>query len=225
MSTAAISAAASHDQRFSWDTHCGGDFDLVDYVFGRASVSRRLPGGARQRVPSVRSRIRATTSSKSSLSGRARTRPRSRASSTTSRGISAIGRSAIAVAENVAGSARAAPIRADVRRPSTESAKPARCVAARLRGLHVDRRISTSRRATASTARSACTAAATANLSASTRAIAGREHQARRARRSRRPPARPGRRHGAVCRLRARHRRRPARPPARSWAFAGFAAA
>ena len=43
------------DERFSWDTHCGGSFDLVDYVGGRVTVTRRLPGGARQRVPAVRS--------------------------------------------------------------------------------------------------------------------------------------------------------------------------
>jgi hypothetical protein len=29
---------AALDQRFSWDTHFGGSFDLVDYVFGRAAV-------------------------------------------------------------------------------------------------------------------------------------------------------------------------------------------
>lgn len=34
-----LSAAklAHPDERFSWDTHWGGDFDLVDYVYGRAS--------------------------------------------------------------------------------------------------------------------------------------------------------------------------------------------
>jgi hypothetical protein len=34
MSAAALGHA---DQRFSWDTHWAGDFDLVDYVFGRAT--------------------------------------------------------------------------------------------------------------------------------------------------------------------------------------------
>jgi hypothetical protein len=29
---------AALDQRFSWDSHFGGSFDLVDYVFGRAAV-------------------------------------------------------------------------------------------------------------------------------------------------------------------------------------------
>jgi hypothetical protein len=29
---------ASVDQRFSWDSHFGGSFDLIDYVYGRATV-------------------------------------------------------------------------------------------------------------------------------------------------------------------------------------------
>jgi hypothetical protein len=29
---------AIHDPRFSWDTHFGGEVDMVDYVYGRASV-------------------------------------------------------------------------------------------------------------------------------------------------------------------------------------------
>jgi len=32
------SALSDDDIRFSWDTHWGGEFDLVDYVVGRASV-------------------------------------------------------------------------------------------------------------------------------------------------------------------------------------------
>jgi hypothetical protein len=31
-------ALGSNDQRFSWDTHFGGELDLLDYVAGRASV-------------------------------------------------------------------------------------------------------------------------------------------------------------------------------------------
>ena len=31
-------ALANDDQRFSWDTHFGGDIDIVDYVYGRAST-------------------------------------------------------------------------------------------------------------------------------------------------------------------------------------------
>jgi hypothetical protein len=34
----ATAAAPIVDQRFSWDTHFGGSFDLVDYVEGRAAV-------------------------------------------------------------------------------------------------------------------------------------------------------------------------------------------
>jgi len=34
MSAAGLS---SEDPRFSWDTHWGGDFDFLDYVFGRFS--------------------------------------------------------------------------------------------------------------------------------------------------------------------------------------------
>lgn len=33
----AAAGLASHDDRFSWDTHWGGDFDFVDYVHGRVS--------------------------------------------------------------------------------------------------------------------------------------------------------------------------------------------
>lgn len=31
-------ALANADQRFSWDTHFGGDIDIVDYVYGRAAT-------------------------------------------------------------------------------------------------------------------------------------------------------------------------------------------
>ena len=33
----AAAKLAIDDQRFSWDTHWAGDFDLVDYVYGRIS--------------------------------------------------------------------------------------------------------------------------------------------------------------------------------------------
>ena len=31
-------ALANDDQRFSWDTHFGGDIDIVDYVYGRSAT-------------------------------------------------------------------------------------------------------------------------------------------------------------------------------------------
>src|SRR6058998_605438 len=31
-------ALAIDDERFSWDTHFGGDLDLIDYVKGRTSI-------------------------------------------------------------------------------------------------------------------------------------------------------------------------------------------
>jgi len=33
----AAAGLSTNDDRFSWDTHWGGDFDLVDYVYGRMS--------------------------------------------------------------------------------------------------------------------------------------------------------------------------------------------
>jgi len=42
------------DERFSWDTHFGGSFDLLDLVWPRR-CDGRLPGGGGQRIPPVRS--------------------------------------------------------------------------------------------------------------------------------------------------------------------------
>src|SRR5712692_4744529 len=33
-----LAAPSTQDQRFSWDTHVGGDLDVVDYVRGRVNV-------------------------------------------------------------------------------------------------------------------------------------------------------------------------------------------
>ena len=57
-------ALANDDQRFSWDTHFGGDIDVVDYVYGRIDDGHGLRGGARQRAPRRSIPIRGTTSSR-----------------------------------------------------------------------------------------------------------------------------------------------------------------
>ncbi len=80
------------DERFSWDTHYGGSFDLVDYVGGRATVTVGLSGGARPASSARSIRTRGTTSWKRRCPDARAIGPRSPPSFITSRGTSATGR-------------------------------------------------------------------------------------------------------------------------------------
>ena len=192
-----------------WDTHWGGDFDLVDYVDGRCHVPRRLPGDARRSSSgrSIRTRQLLPARGLGVGTGVGDERVR-RSCSITCRGISAIGPSVIRSLMNVAGGpaccAHSTRAQHDDRRHGRRRPVVARA--------YVDYTWTGRRRRHACAIRlsreSALYGRARRDLTASTKTIAGRERRSpaaasKPACASRAPAAR-----GAVCRLRARDRRR-----------------
>ena len=218
-----LSAArlAIDDPRFSWDTHSGGDFDLVDYVHGRTTFLadyRRCSG-----ANSVRSiPTRATTRSRRRRRSRSRVDRNLSACSTTCRGISAIGRSRVAIAWNVLERACCSAFdvggtTVDVRADARQGRR------ARLRRLLLDGRRSTSSSGGRSVRTSGSTGARYGETIRRHRSVISRAPADRRPARGGRAPDGQGGAARTVRRLRTGGRRRPARPaePA-EWAFAGF---
>ena len=130
------------DGRFVWDTHFGGDLDVVDYVVRPLVDAGRLRGGARQRIPRRSIPIRATTRSKRPPRPRGRRHGDRRRLPSRVAASRAIGRSVSRSRGTCSARAccAASTWPGDHRSMSTVERRAAR--SALVRRLHVDRRIS-----------------------------------------------------------------------------------